>query len=402
MKDSIKYNCVFGGGGIRGMCYIGAVKALQEFGIEINSIAGSSVGAVFAAFLAVGYSYEEIKQLFFDFNFNMFRDININLFSNDLSLSKGEIFLDWLREKFEYKLYGAVSSKQNRQIVKFKDLDIDLNILTIDLNTNTPYIFSKETTPDEEVAVAVRASAGLPGLMKPIFYNNLLLVDGDLIKSWPAWKIYENLNSSDSRILEFRLEGSRDGSDIKNPMDYVNSIINTIWYLSTENVFNNYSDNDRYDYIIIDTKDTILFDFAIDKSKKEDLIEKGYKVTKEYLTSTLISKKEKILSIYKSLYLKMQIVSKYIKQNKPKNTFIIINEILSDMVENIKYIDISFYEMTKNLKDIIKQNVKKQFIFSETLNNEKQLYKQSEFITMLISERINDLNNYIKNFSNKY
>ena len=61
------------------MCYVGAIKALKELNIELNAIAGSSVGAVFAALLAVGYNEEEIKELFLDFNFNMFRDINIFL-----------------------------------------------------------------------------------------------------------------------------------------------------------------------------------------------------------------------------------------------------------------------------------------------------------------------------------
>ena len=100
----MKYNCIFGGGGVRGMCYIGALKALKELKIEINAIAGSSVGAVFAALLAAGYNEEEIKELFFDFNFNMFRDININIFNTDISFSKGEIFLDWLREKIGKKV----------------------------------------------------------------------------------------------------------------------------------------------------------------------------------------------------------------------------------------------------------------------------------------------------------
>ena len=64
----MKYNCIFGGGGVRGMCYVGALKALNELGIELNSIAGSSVGAVFASLLAAGYNDEEIKELFFEEN----------------------------------------------------------------------------------------------------------------------------------------------------------------------------------------------------------------------------------------------------------------------------------------------------------------------------------------------
>ena len=79
MVNGIKYNCIFGGGGVRGLCYVGALKALKEYNIPIESIAGSSVGAVFAALFAVGYDYNEIKNLFLNFNFNMFRDLNINL-----------------------------------------------------------------------------------------------------------------------------------------------------------------------------------------------------------------------------------------------------------------------------------------------------------------------------------
>ena len=103
MNNTLKYNCIFGGGGIRGMCYIGAVKALKELGAEIESIAGSSVGAVFAALLAIGYNEDEIQDLFYDFNLTMFRDINITLFPSDISLSKGEIFFEWLKEKIEKK-----------------------------------------------------------------------------------------------------------------------------------------------------------------------------------------------------------------------------------------------------------------------------------------------------------
>jgi len=399
LKHNIKYNCVFGGGGIRGMCYIGAVKALQECAIEIESIAGSSVGAVFAALFAVGYKAEEIKELFFDFNFNMFRDLNINLFNSDISLSKGEIFLDWLREKIGKKVLKNNYNKNSK--VRFKDIECDLQILTIDINTNTPFIFSKENTPDEEIAFAVRTSAGLPGLMKPINIGDSILVDGDLIKSWPAWKIYDSLNTSNTRLLEFRLEGSRDCSDIKNPMDYVNSIINTIWYLSTENVFNEYHQNDRYDFIIIDAKDVILFDFTIDKEIKEKLIDKGYNVTKEYLTSTLVNKKQEILSVYKSIHKKLNIAYKILLTKKYDNLIIVINEILSTMNEDSKYIDISIYKKIKELKESILINTKKGFLFTTKIENEKQIKERAEFIIMLIEERIEDIYNYIKKYCNK-
>ncbi len=395
MANSTKYNCVFGGGGIRGLCYIGAVKALQEFNIELEAIAGSSVGAVFASLLAVGYNADEIKELFFEFNFNMFRDLNINIFNTDISLSKGEIFLDWLREKYSEKVFGNTHQK-----VYFKDIEKNLQILTIDINTNTPHIFSKETTPDTEIAFAVRTSASLPGLMKPINEGEAILVDGDLIKSWPAWKIYNELNNKETRLLEFRLEGSRDDSDIKNPMDYVNSIINTIWYLSTENVFNEYHNNDRYDFVVIDAKDVILFDFTLDKNTKQKLIDKGYQTTKTYFEKTLINKKQKILEKYTLIKKNLEILRKTITQKKVVETLLVVNEILSSMYEDTKYIDISIYEDIKDLKLYIKDSIKTQFLFSKKFENEPKIIKKCELIQNSLNERINDLTNYIKIYCN--
>lgn len=398
LNNKIKYNCVFGGGGIRGLCYVGAIKALDELDIELNSIAGSSVGAVFAALYSVGYNADEIKELFFSFNYNMFRDINITMFSSDISFSKGEIFLEWLKEKIEQKFYGDCYKKGESNPVKFKDITKDLYVHTIDLNTNTPFIFSKETTPDEEIAFAVRASASLPGLMKPVNYGDAILVDGDLIKSWPAWKVYNSLDTSDSRLLEFRLEGSRKSNDIKSPLDYLNSIINTIWFLSTENVFNTYSQNDRYDYIVIDTKEIILFDFNLDKSTKNELIELGYKTTKHYLSNTLVEKKKKILKIYKNIIADLLFFKKTIKDDSPDKCISVMDRILSEILETEEYIDKFFVQQLKNLKDSLLLNIKKIFIFPKKLNNEKQILLRIDFVINLVEERISDIENYINFF----
>lgn len=399
MDRLIKYNCIFGGGGVRGMCYVGVLRALKELNIEIDNIAGSSVGAVFAGLLAAGYDEKEIQEMFFNFNFNMFRDININIFNTDISLSKGEIFLDWLREKIGKKVLGDKYRENSK--VKFKDLDKNLHILTLDINTNTPYIFSKENTPDEEVAFAIRTSACMPGLMKPISLGESILVDGDLIKSWAGCKIYNDLDTSNNRILEFRLEGKKDSTDFKNPVDYINSVISTIWYLCTENVYNLNHENDRYDYIILDTKDVVFFDFNIDRNKKEKLAEKGYQITKNYFQNVIIDKKKNILNVYKKILKNLNYLRNAINKNKPLDAVFTINEILSSMFEDLKYIDSSIYFKIKDFKESIITNTKKQFIFSSKMDNEKQIKERCEFIYMLVEERILEIEKYINLHCNK-
>ena len=399
MSSNLKYNCIFGGGGIRGLCHIGALKALNDLGINIGSVAGSSVGAVFSALYAVGYSIAEMKDIFFDVNFYLFRDLNIDIFSNDISFSKGEIFYEWLKDKIGEKYYGKSYNRETSPKVTFKDLDIDLNILTLDFNTSTPFLFSKKETPDEEVAFAVRASASLPGLMKPVPYNDMLLVDGDLSKSWPAFKLYSSLDNSDLRLLEFRLEGSRVSAEIKNPFDYTNSIISSVWYLSTENVYDSYFNNDKYDFVVMDSKDVILFDFSIDRDKKQDLIDVGYKTTIDYFKKSLVAKKKNILPYYRNIYLKLGLLDKYLEKKRPTETLMVVNEILSTMFDDCKYIDDAFYLIIKNFKEKILLNSKTS-ILAKTLTNVEVLKKENQYIMNLLNFKIEELVDYIKKYSN--
>jgi NTE family protein len=198
INKSLEYTCIFGGGAARGASYAGTVKALEEIGIYPKTFAGSSVGAVFAGLMALGYNADELKDIFMHVNFELFKDIHFG-FGRDFAISKGEIYLDWLRELIEQKYYGENYKKGENPPVTFKDLQKNLIIITTDL-TNFGYKeFSKFETPDFEIAYAIRISSSMPGLMKPVLIDGALLVDGDLQKSWPSWKLSKNLCPDDER-----------------------------------------------------------------------------------------------------------------------------------------------------------------------------------------------------------
>lgn len=266
MKES-EYFAIFGGGGIRGLAYCGAYKALEEHNIKLTGCAGSSIGAVFASLLSIGYNYKEIYEILSDVSFDMFIDINID-FKKELAISKGKIFLDWMREKIEKKFYGENYKKGEMPPVKFGDVKQKFIIYSVDLTNMKFKEFSNIKTPDFEIARAVRASVSMPGLFTPLELDNNLIVDGDLLKSTPLWRATDSIKNCPERIIEFRLEDNETPKKIGNSIEYLNRVYNAICGFATDYIIDLYNEKDKFDYIKINTQDISVVDFLIPKEKK--------------------------------------------------------------------------------------------------------------------------------------
>ncbi len=156
--DQLKDGVFFAGrgGGIRSCVSIGVLKALEEANIPIKGVSGESLSSIFAVLLAYGYNSNEILELFLKYN---------------------ETFTK------AAKIYGGVGSLVIEEVVNqvtncayFKDLNIDCYVNACYGNLLKPklFLFSKETTPNEQVGVACRASASLP-----VLYGNCYkIIDG--------------------------------------------------------------------------------------------------------------------------------------------------------------------------------------------------------------------------------
>lgn len=397
MNESLKYTCLFGGGAIRGIAYIGAIKAFEELGITSNTLAGSSVGSIFAALLAVGYNAKELKEIFSKVNFDLFKDISIGI-GPIFALSKGEVFLEWVRELIEKKFYGENYKKGANRAVTFKDVEKNLVIITTNLSNFECKEFSKFETPDYEIASAIRISSCMPGLMKPIEYNKTLLVDGDLQKSWPMWKLSKNLLNDDERILELRLEGYYNSNDLSG-IDYANAVYSCMTAMSTSFVTNLYAQKDKFDYIVFNTGDIVVVDFNISESKRNDLIQSGYNQTMNYFKNILPAKKTNIKNNYKIISSHLLKIQKLINANKTVKAKIQLGDLfieLSSIGENIDKID---YEAIKRFKDLFLKNVQYPALFGKiTLNNEKLIKAELSQINNNISSKINELEQYLEQY----
>ena len=152
-------------GGAAGVAHIGVLQVLEEHGIPVRAVAGTSIGAEIGAFAASGMALDELESLATAFDWKQ----TLQLFMPDLpggGLVSGRKILDFLNNKL-----GA------RNI---EDLPIGYAAVTTDLETGEQVVFDQGDLVD-----AVRASISLPGLIAPYRVGSRWLVDGGVLNPVP-------------------------------------------------------------------------------------------------------------------------------------------------------------------------------------------------------------------------
>lgn len=395
-KDSLKYSCIFGGGAVRGMSYVGIIKALEQLEIDPTTIAGSSVGAIFAGLFAFGYSAEDLKEIFKHINYDLFKDIHFG-FGRDFAISKGEIFLEWLRELIEKKHYGDNYKKDGNPPVTFADLDKNFIVITTDLTNFKFKEFSKFETPDFEIAYAIRISATMPGLMKPVEKDGTMLVDGDLQKSQPLWRLSENLCLDEERVLEFRLEGDYEGKE-RNAIDFINTVYSCVNSLATDFIIDTYGFRDKFDYVKINTGSIVIVNFNIPQEKRQELMDIGYQQTMEYFINFLPKKKKQILKYYENILKHLNKIKKSILSNKIKQAKDELGLLYMNIYPSKKYIDLRYYNMVDDFKNNFLANITPASLLGfYNLYNPKLIKTQITSVVFSFEEKILELESYIFN-----
>lgn len=387
--NPLKYTCLFGGGAIRGMAYVGTIRALEELGIEYDIIGGSSVGSVMAALVACGYKSYELENLFMKVNFDLFRDIHLGI-GQPFALSKGEIFQDWLNELLAKK----VENVRGRN-AQFKDINKPLVIITTDLTKFCCQEFSDTVTPEFEVAQAIKISSSMPGLMPPFKYNESFLVDGDLQKASPMWRLSSTLKNSESRILEFRLEGDY-SKDEKNPISFINTIYSCVTDIATDFVTELYGANDRFDCIRIDTGDIFFADFNLNKDARRNLINIGYDQTMNYFKKVLPEKKKRILDVYQKISTYLKKARKGLKSNNVEEVQWWFGDIFTVLCEHKEIVDPILYNKIVDIKNALIKGTATILFFHTCFKGAKRLDAQMQDVITTVDTRIAEIKLYLQ------
>ena len=161
----MKLGLALAGGGVKGAAHIGAIKALEENGITIDAIAGTSIGSIVASLYAMGYSTEKMLEIFKYFAKEIMKT-NARHFAGNLKNSKSLLGYGLLSgENIEIALKACAREKN---IEKIKDIVMPISIPTVDIVESKKYVFTNQEIEGESylkdalIEKAVRASSSYP------------------------------------------------------------------------------------------------------------------------------------------------------------------------------------------------------------------------------------------------
>tara|TARA_R110001592_G_scaffold324870_3_gene604648 strand:- start:52126 stop:53022 length:897 start_codon:yes stop_codon:yes gene_type:complete len=151
-----------GGGAAKGMAHIGVLKAMEEDGLEIEYISGTSIGALVASYYAFGKDIETLESMSSDITFSSLIGFKLQ--------KKGIFSTKSIKEMVERDL-GKVYIEQAR---------IPLAICATDISTG-----EQVTLREGKLADAVCASMAVPGIFIPVEIHGKTLVDGGITENVP-------------------------------------------------------------------------------------------------------------------------------------------------------------------------------------------------------------------------
>jgi NTE family protein len=152
-----------GGGFARGIVHIGILKVLEQEGIPVRYVAGTSVGALIGAAYCSGVSPAELEQIASRVRF---RDL-----------------ASWTLSRYGFATNQRMIAflKKVLKVQTFEELEIPLAVTATDFGSGEGVVFRSGPLND-----AVRASCAYPGVFLPVKVNGRLLVDGMLAHSLPT------------------------------------------------------------------------------------------------------------------------------------------------------------------------------------------------------------------------
>ena len=203
------------GGGLKGLAHIGALKALEELGVKIDYLSGTSSGSMFATFYAMGYNTDEIKEKTMA-NYKMLTKIEKKpIFKAGVSyITSGIAKVEGLipGENLE-NLVKVISQEKN--ITNMNQIKIPYAIATVDTISTKECIFLSKKFDlknddidyiyDIPIEKAVRASMSFPGIFTTCDFDKYNFIDGGTKDNLPI-QVLKDMGATKTLGISFNID----------------------------------------------------------------------------------------------------------------------------------------------------------------------------------------------------
>lgn len=195
--DNKKISLALDSGSAKGMAHIGVIETLEKEGYQITAVAGTSMGAIVAAYYCLG-KLDVLKSWLTGLNKKS------TFMTLDFSFSGGFIGGKKLMQAFEEHLGDAT----------FADAKIPLYIIATNLDTGKERIFSEGS-----IIHAIRASISVPGVMRPYLYEGNYYVDGAVTNPLPVDVLHSNKHKNIVAVHLHEYIEERDSSSVPGVLE---------------------------------------------------------------------------------------------------------------------------------------------------------------------------------------
>ncbi len=279
--EDLKVGLVLSGGGAKGFAHIGVLKVLEEAGVRIDYIGGTSAGAIIGALYSSGYTASQLDSVLTSFDYN-------KLMQDELPRKSKSIYQKENEEKYVLSLPiknktialpSAVSKGQNlfnvlskltehvHTIDDFSKLPIPFFCVATNLENGNTELLEKGFLPE-----ALRASGSFPTLLDPVELDGKLLTDGGVVNNFPVDIMKEKgVDIIIGVDVQDKLK-SRKGLNTAPKI-----IMQIVSFQMYDNNQSNRNDTDLYIHPDISDYNVVSFELA------KEIIDKGEEVAKKQL-----------------------------------------------------------------------------------------------------------------------
>jgi NTE family protein len=191
-----KVGLVLSGGGAKGMAHIGAIKVIEEAGIPIDYVVGTSMGSIIGGLYAIGYTPEQMDSMVRKQDWGFL--LSDQILRRDMNMQEREADEKYVisvpfSKSAIHDLTGGLIKGQNisnlfseltlgyHDSLNFNKLPIPFACVAENIVKGEEYVFHSGV-----LSTAMRASMAIPGVFTPVRLDSMVLIDGGVVNNYPV------------------------------------------------------------------------------------------------------------------------------------------------------------------------------------------------------------------------